>query len=81
MRTLGLAVLGFFCGVIVGFVLTEVVALGIAGGVGGVGDLSGPVVGLLRALTPVCGLLGVVAGVLAGRRRRRGEDTGPDLHA
>ncbi|MQA81062.1 MAG: hypothetical protein GEV10_21700 [Streptosporangiales bacterium] len=74
MRTLGLAVLGFFCGVILGFVLTEVVARA-AVGVGSAGDLSGPVIGALGALTPVCGLLGVVAGVLVGRRGGRDKDT------
>lgn len=66
MRTIGVTVLGLFLGVLVGFLLTEVVSR-IAIGSDGPTDLSMPVAMVLGFLTPACAVAGAVGAVLVDR--------------
>ena len=72
MRTLGIAVLGLFVGLVGGLVLWEIVGIGLLGLGGAELDLPGPVVVMLRAGTPLCGVIGAVVAVAIDRRNRAG---------
>jgi hypothetical protein len=65
MRTLGVAVLGLFIGLIAGALLTSAVARPIVGGGGGISVGVGI---LLGAITPVLGICGAVAAVKIDRK-------------
>jgi hypothetical protein len=68
MRKLGVAVIGFFCGLLVGTVLTEVIAritLGISGHLPGVLALP------LGCLMPLLALAGVVVALVIDDRAHR----------
>jgi hypothetical protein len=72
MRRLGVAVLGLLGGLLTGFVLTETVAVIVVFGVGD-GQLPDSllVVLLLRSLTPVMAIAGVVLALAVDSRTRR----------
>lgn len=69
MRTVGFAVLGMFTGVLLGFVLTDVIAR-ITLSVGD-GDIPLPIALFLGFAIPLCALVGVGVGVLVERSTRR----------
>jgi hypothetical protein len=68
MRTLGIAVLGLFIGLVAGALLTSAVARPIVGG--GEGQISIGVGILLGAIMPVLGICGAVAAVMIDRKSR-----------
>ncbi len=74
MRALGVSVLGLFCGLFVGFLTTEVIAVIALGSDGQLPD-SMPLTLLLGYLTPVFAIAGIVVALLVDSRiRRRGGD-------
>lgn len=70
MRTLGVAVLGLFIGLIAGALLTSAVARPIVASQGG-GDFPVGVGILLGMLMPVLGIAGAVVAVVIDRKSRR----------
>ncbi len=70
MRTTGIAVLGLFVGLLTGLVLWEIVGVAMLGIGGGSLDLPGPVVVMLRAVTPLFGVIGAIVAVALDRRNR-----------
>ncbi|MGH3979753.1 MAG: DUF5957 family protein [Pseudonocardiaceae bacterium] len=75
MRRLGIAILGLFSGLLVGFVAHEIIAGIVLGTTGQVPSL--PVALLLGYLTPVLAIGGLaVALVIDGRRNRRNDLVG-----
>ncbi len=71
MRKLGVAALGLFGGLLIGFLLTEVIARIAVGGTGQLSD-SLPLALLLGLLTPLLAIVGVVVAlVIDGRMRLR----------
>jgi hypothetical protein len=67
MRTLGIAVLGLFIGLIAGALLTSAVARPI---VAGNGEISVGVGILLGAIMPVLGIVGAVVAVMIARKSK-----------
>jgi hypothetical protein len=67
MRTLGIAVLGLFIGLIAGALLTSAVARPI---VDGNGEISVGVGILLGAIMPVLGIVGAVVAVMIARKSK-----------
>ena len=68
MRKLGVAVIGFFCGLLAGFVLTEGIAriaIGLSGHLPGVLALP------LGCLMPLLALAGVVVALIVDDREQR----------
>ena len=76
MRRLGVAILGLLAGVLVGFLLTEIIAR-LALGVGG-GQVDAalplPLALLLGYLTPIFGVVGIFAALGIDSRSRRAHD-------
>jgi len=72
MRRLGVAVLGLLGGVVVGYLLTEAIAITAVFGVGG-GQLPDSMLLalLLRSITPALALAGVVVALVVDGRTRR----------
>ena len=72
MRRFGVAALGLLGGVVVGFLLTEAVAITAVFGIGG-GQLPDSVwlVLLLRSITPALALAGVVVALVVDGKTRR----------
>ncbi len=75
MRTLGVAVLGLFSGLLLGFLITEVVAVAAGAAAGGLPD-SPLLLTALAWITPLAAAAGVAAALGIDRRRRHRE--GPD---
>lgn len=75
MRKLGIAILGLFCGLLIGFVAHEIIA-GIAlSGTGQFPD-SLPLALLVGYLTPVLGIVGIVVALAVdGRKSQRDESS------
>ncbi|WP_220447605.1 hypothetical protein [Nonomuraea diastatica] len=67
MRTLGIAILGLFVGLIAGALLTSAVARPL---VQSGGEISTGAALLLGAIMPVLGVAGAVAGVVIARKTR-----------
>jgi hypothetical protein len=74
MRTLGVAVLGLFSGLLLGFLITEVVTIA-AGAASGTLPDSPLLLHALAWITPLAGAVGVA--VALGIDRRRGRRTDP----
>jgi hypothetical protein len=72
MRRFGVAVLGLLCGVVVGFLLTEAIAITAVFGIGG-GQLPDSMLLalLLRSITPALALAGVVVALVVDGRTHR----------
>jgi hypothetical protein len=72
MRKLGVAILGLFGGLLAGFLLTEIVATIVVFGVGD-GRLpdSLALTLLLRSLSPILAIVGVVVALVIDGRRQR----------
>lgn len=75
MRMLTLAVLGLFVGLVVGFVLHEVIAIALFAATGDVPSEQ-PLSAMIKLITPVCGIIGVGAALAIARRRERNPDRG-----
>ena len=75
MRRFGLAVLGFLGGLVVGFLLTEAIAVIAVFGVGG-GQLPDSL--LLRSLAPALALAGVVLAFAIDSRTRGSDGSSQD---
>lgn len=73
MRTLGVAVLGLFSGLLLGFLITEAVAIAAGAASGTLPD--SPLLPALAWITPLAGAVGVA--VALGIDRRRSRRTGP----
>jgi hypothetical protein len=71
MRRFGVAALGLLGGVVVGFLLTEAVAITAVFGIGGQLPDSVWLVLLLRSITPALALAGVVVALVVDGRTRR----------
>ncbi|WP_232664911.1 DUF5957 family protein [Pseudonocardia sp. TRM90224] len=69
MRTLGIAVLGLFSGLLLGFVLTDVIAVAAGAASGKLPDSLWLLL-LLGWLTPGCAVVGVVVAITIDRKRR-----------
>lgn len=67
VRTLGVAVLGLFVGLLAGVLLTEVIA---RPAVGGSGEVSTGLAGLLGAIMPLMGVAGAVIAVVIDQKSR-----------
>ncbi|MEJ3654393.1 DUF5957 family protein [Actinomycetes bacterium KLBMP 9759] len=69
MRMLGIAVLGLFSGLLLGFFLTEVVAVAAGAASGRLPDAPWLLL-LLGWLTPGCAVAGVLVAITIDRKRR-----------
>ncbi|MGH3658629.1 MAG: hypothetical protein ACRDUA_18390 [Micromonosporaceae bacterium] len=71
MRALGVGILGLFCGLLAGFMVTEIVAVSVMGP-GGQLPESLPLMIVLGWISPVMAVVGVVVALLIdGRIRSR----------
>jgi hypothetical protein len=67
MRTLGVAVLGLFVGLVAGTLLTSAIARPMVGGDGSISAAAGILLGMLM---PVMGVVGAVVAVIVDRKSR-----------
>jgi hypothetical protein len=76
MRTLGVAVLGLFSSLLLGFLITEVVAVAAGAATGGLPD-SPLLLTALAWITPLAAAAGVAVALGIDRRRRGGHPNDP----